>query len=100
MVSRRLVALPPRSRLWWWLSPLWSIGSGESQAPTLGGWHAIAAQFVAVATDDWTPSTTVEVQLIQEKTANPFGGDSNAVLFDAITLVPGGDEIFADGFDP
>jgi hypothetical protein len=42
----------------------------------------------------------VEVQLIQEKTANPFGGDSNAVLFDAITLVPGGDEIFADGFDP
>lgn len=77
-----------------------SIGSGESQAPTLGGWHAIAAQFVAVATDDWTPSTTVEVQLIQEKTANPFGGDSNAVLFDAITLVPGGDEIFADGFDP
>ena len=75
------------------------IGSGQAQAPTAGGWQPIGAQYIAVGGADWTPGTTVEVQLIQEKTDNAFGGDSDPVLFDGIALVPDTDRIFADGFD-
>lgn len=75
------------------------IASGEMQAPTAGGWQSIPAQFIAVDAAEWTPGTTLEVQLIQEKTDNPLGGNSDPVLFDGIVLVPDSDRIFADGFD-
>ncbi|HEY6985996.1 MAG TPA: hypothetical protein VH375_07930 [Rhodanobacteraceae bacterium] len=75
------------------------IGAGEAVTPTSGGWQPIPAQFIAVSDADWTPGTTVEIQLIQEKTDNAFGGDSDPILFDGIVLVPDSDRIFADGFD-
>jgi len=74
-------------------------GSGESQAADAADWRAIGAQFIVVAAGDWTPATTIEVQLIQEKTSNPIGGASDLVRFDGIVLVPDTDVIFADGFD-
>jgi hypothetical protein len=77
-----------------------TIDSGEAQAPASGGWRAIPAQFIVVGAGDWTPGTTLEVQLIQEKTDNPLGGDTDAILFDDIALVPDDDVIFADGFGP
>jgi hypothetical protein len=75
------------------------LDAGEAPAPAAGGWQPLPAQYIVVGGADWTPGTTVEVQLIQEKTANPLGGDSNPVLFDGIVLVPDSDRIFADGFD-
>ena len=76
-----------------------AFGSGESQAPNAADWRAIPPQFIAVAPADWTPNTTIGIELIQEKTANTIGSDSDLVRFDGIALVPDTDVIFADGFD-
>lgn len=76
------------------------FASGESQAPNAADWRAITPQFIAVAPGDWSPNTTIGIELIQEKTANPIGSDSDLVRFDGIALVPDTDVIFADGFEP
>lgn len=73
--------------------------TGEAAAPTAGGWQPVPLQYIVVDAAEWTPNTTVEVQLIQEKTDNPLGGASDAVLFDGVVLMPDSDRIFADGFD-
>ena len=74
-------------------------GSGESEAPDDTEWRAITPQYIDVASDEWTPNSSVEIQLIQQKTTNQIGGDSDLVRFDGIALVPDSDVIFADGFD-
>lgn len=100
-----IFAVPDHPILGWVLRPDSAdcsgaaTGTGEAQAPTAGGWQAIGAQYIVVDAADWTPGTTVEVELIQEKTADGFGGDSDPILFDGIALVPDSDRIFADGFD-
>ncbi|HKE48165.1 MAG TPA: hypothetical protein VKB52_08865, partial [Rhodanobacteraceae bacterium] len=78
-----------------------AVDSGELPiSDDTTGWHPIGGQYVAVSPAEWTPNTSVLIQLVLQKGNDPLFPENGFGRFDDIALVPDSDVIFADGFDP